>query len=237
MKFIFVTLFPNLIKPYFEDSIMKRAIENSFFEIEFINFREYSTNKHKKVDDTPFGGGAGMVLSCDPLYNCLTDLKIKYPNSKTIFVTPVAKTFNQKDAKRLSNEKTIIFVNGRYEGFDERLIEEFADEVLAIGDYILSGGELASTVMADAIARNIDGVLGNNESLEVESFENELLEAPTFTKPKNYTKIKNSNVISEFFKGNHSIIATLKENLAQAKTKYHRPDIYKKYQVRKKYEK
>jgi len=237
MKFIFVTLFPNLIKPYFEDSIMKRAIEKNLFSIEFINFRDYSPNKHKKVDDTPFGGGAGMVLSCDPLYNCLTELKIKYPNSKTIFVTPVAKTFNQKDAKRLSLEKTIIFVNGRYEGFDERIIEEFADEVLSIGDYILSGGELASTIMTDAIARNIQGVLGNNKSLEVESFENELLEAPTFTKPKKYTKITNQNVISEFFKGNHSIIATLKENLAQAKTKYHRPDIYDKYQIRKKYEK
>ena len=237
MKFIFVTLFPNLIKPYFEDSIMKRAIEKELFSIEFINFREYSTNKHKKVDDTPFGGGAGMVLSVEPLYNCLAHLKSKYPNSKTIFVTPVAKTFNQKDAKRLSNEDVIIFVNGRYEGFDERLIEEFADEVLGIGDYILSGGELASLVMSDAIARNITNVLGNNESLDIESFEDELLEAPTFTKPKTYSKIKTSTVISEFFKGNHSIIATLKENLAQAKTKYHRPDIYQKYQVRKKYEK
>jgi len=237
MKFIFVTLFPHLIKPYFEDSIMKRAIEKELFSIEFINFREYSSNKHHKVDDTPFGGGAGMVLSCEPLYNCLTDLKTKYPTAKTIFVTPVAKTFNQKDAKRLANEDVIIFVNGRYEGFDERLIEEFADEVLAIGDYILSGGELASMVMSDAIARNIDGVLGNNESLDIESFENELLEAPTFTKPKNFAKIKYSNVISEFFKGNHSIIATLKENLAVAKTKYHRPDIYNKYHIRKKYEK
>ena len=237
MKFIFVTLFPNLIKPYFEDSIMKKAIEKKLFSIEFINFRDYSSNKHHKVDDTPFGGGAGMVLSCDPLYNCLTDLKIKYKNSKIIFVTPVAKTFNQKDAKRLANEEVIIFVNGRYEGFDERIIEEFADEVLAIGDYILSGGELASMVMSDAIARNIDGVLGNNESLEIESFENELLEAPTFTKPKTYNKLKYYGVISEFFKGNHSIIASLKEKLALAKTKYHRIDIYKRYQTRKNYEK
>jgi len=213
---------------------MKRAIEKNLFSIEFINFREYSTNKHKKVDDTPFGGGAGMVLSVEPLYNCLAHLKSKYPNSKTIFVTPVAKTFNQKDAKRLSNEDVIIFVNGRYEGFDERLIEEFADEVLGIGDYILSGGELASLVMSDAIARNITNVLGNNESLDIESFENELLEAPTFTKPKTYNKLKYYGVISEFFKGNHSIIASLKKNLAIAKTKYHRPDIYKKYQTKEK---
>ena len=236
MKFIFVSLFPNLIKPYFEDSIMKRAIEKELFSIEFINFRDYSTNKHKKVDNTAVGGGAGMVLEVEPLYLCLSELKTQYPNAKIIFTTPVAKTFNQKDAKRLSNEEVIIFVNGRYEGFDERIIEEFADEVLAIGDYILSGGELASMVMSDAIARNIEGVLGNKQSLEIESFENELLEAPTFTKQTS-TKLKNNYIVSEFFKGNHSIIATLKENLAKAKTKYHRPDIFKKYQVRKKYEK
>jgi tRNA (guanine37-N1)-methyltransferase len=205
--------------------------------IEFVNFREFSKNKHQKVDDTPFSGGAGMVLSPEPLSNCLKYLKIKYPNAKTIFVTPVAKTFNQNDAKRLSNEKVIIFVNGRYEGFDERIIEEFADEVLSIGDFILSGGELASMVIADSIARNIENVLGNKKSLEIESFENNLLEAPTFTKPKSYKDIKNSEVISEFFKGNHSIIASLKEKLAIAKTKYHRPDIYKKLKIRKKYEK
>jgi tRNA (guanine37-N1)-methyltransferase len=109
--------------------------------------------------------------------------------------------------------------------------------VLSIGDFILSGGELASMVIADAIARNIDNVLGNKDSLDVESFENNLLESPTFTKPKSYKNIKNSEVISEFFKGNHSIIASLKENLAIAKTKYHRPDIYKKLKTRKKYEK
>ena len=237
MRFIFVTLFPNLIKPYFEDSIMKRAIENNLFSVEFINFRDFTTNKHQKVDDTPAGGGAGMVLKTEPLYKCLTFLKNKYPDSKTIFLTPVAKNFNQNDAKRLSNEKTIIFVNGRYEGFDERIIEEFADEVLSIGDFILSGGELASLVIADSVARNISEVLGNKESLNIESFEENLLEAPTFTKPKTDKFLKNSEVISEFFKGNHSIISSLKENLAIAKTKYHRPDIYIKFKTRKKYEK
>jgi len=237
VKFVFVTLFPHLIKPYFEDSIMKRAIEKNLFSLEFVDFREFANNKHQKVDDTPFSGGAGMVLTPQPLSDCLKYLKTKYPNSKTIFLTPVAKTFNQNDAKRLSNEKVIIFVNGRYEGFDERLIEEFADEVLSIGDFILSGGELASMVIADAIARNIENVLGNKNSLEIESFENNILEAPTFTKPKSYSNLKNPKVISEFFKGNHSIISSLKEKLAIAKTKYHRPDIYKKLKTRKKYEK
>jgi len=237
VKFVFVTLFPHLIKPYFEDSIMKRAIEKNLFSLEFVDFREFANNKHQKVDDTPFSGGAGMVLTPQPLSDCLKHLKTKYPNSKTIFLTPVAKTFNQNDAKRLSKEEVIIFVNGRYEGFDERVIEEFADEVLSIGDFILSGGELASMVIADAVARNINEVLGNKESLEIESFENNILEAPTFTKPKSYKNLKNSEVISEYFKGNHSIISSLKENLAIAKTKYHRPDIYKKLKIRKKYEK
>jgi tRNA (guanine37-N1)-methyltransferase len=237
MKFIFVTLFPNLIKPYFEDSILKRAIDKNLFSIEFINFREYSTNKHKKVDTPPIGGGAGMVLQIEPLYNCLNHLKQKYPSSKMIFLTPVAKLFNQKDAKRLAKEDVIIFVSGRYEGFDERIIEEFADEVFSIGDFILSGGELASMVLADSIARNIKNVLGNNDSLMIESFENYLLESPTFTKPKTDKNLKYSNVVSEFFKGNHSIISSLKEKLAIAKTKYHRPDIYQKFKTRKNYEK
>jgi tRNA (guanine37-N1)-methyltransferase len=238
MRFIFVTLFPNLIKPYFEDSILKRAIEKKILSVDFVNFRDYSENKHKKVDDTPFGGGPGMVLQTTPLYNCLTTLKKSYPNSKVVFLTPSAKLFNQKDSKRLASfEETIIFVSGRYEGFDERIIEEFADELFSIGDYILTGGELASLVLADSISRNIEGILGNSDSLTTESFENELLEAPTFTKPQTDKKLRNYSVISEFFKGNHSIISSLKENLAIAKTKYHRPDIYQKFKIRKKYEK
>ena len=237
MKFVFVTLFPEIIKPYFSDSIMKKAIEKNLFEIEFVDFREFTKNKHNKVDDTPAGGGAGMVLQIQPLQDCLNHLKNKYPNSKTIFLTPVAKNFNQKDAKRLSNEEVIIFVSGRYEGFDERIIENYADEVFSIGDYILSGGELASLVISDAIARNIQDVLGNQESLNIESYEDNLLEAPTFTKPKIYKNIKFNSIPSELFKGNHSIISTLKNNMSIMKTKFHRPDIYEKYHIRKKYEK
>jgi tRNA (guanine37-N1)-methyltransferase len=237
MKFVFVTLFPDLIKPYFEDSIMKIALEKKLFEIEFVDFREFTTNRHNKVDDTPAGGGAGMVIQIQPLQNCLTHLKKKYPNSKTIFLTPVAKNFNQKDSKRLANEEVIIFVSGRYEGFDERIIENFADEVFSIGDYILSGGELASLVISDSIARNIQDVLGNKESLNIESYEDDLLEAPTFTKPKVYKNINFCEAPSELFKGNHSIISSLKKDMSMMKTKFHRPDIYEKYHIRKKYEK
>ncbi|NPA55937.1 MAG: tRNA (guanosine(37)-N1)-methyltransferase TrmD [Epsilonproteobacteria bacterium] len=236
MKFVFVTLFPHLIQPYFEDGILKRAIDKQLFDVEFVNFRDYSTNKHKKIDAPAVGGGAGMVIEVDALHTALTHLKDKYPSSKIIFTTPQAKVFHQQDAKRLSHEEVIVLVSGRYEGFDERLIEEFADEVLSIGDFILSGGELASMVIADSIARNIPMVLGNQQSLETESFEGELLEAPTFTKKTSKT-LTHNHIISEFFKGNHGIISSLKTELAIAKTKYHRPDIFKKYKTRKKYEK
>jgi len=231
MQFNFVTLFPNIIKGYFSDSILNRAVTQNLIDINFYNPRDYTTNKHLKVDDAKIGGGAGMLMSIQPIEDCLQDIKSKN-DSRVIFLTPVAKKFNQKDAKRLAGESSITFVCGRYEGFDERLIELYADEVFSIGDFILTGGELASMVMCDAIARNVPKVLGNSESLVEESFENSLLEAPAFTKPKKYKEI---GVISEFLKGNHSKIASIKHWLSLYKTKYFRPDIYSK--VKAEYEK
>jgi len=219
MRFVFVTLFPNLIKPYFEDSIMKKALDKELFSIEFVNFRDYSEDKFHRVDTPLVGGGAGMILDNISLKKALLALKSKYSNSKTIFLTPVAKKFNQKDAIRLAKEETIILVCGRYEGFDERLIEEFADEVLSIGDFILSGGELGAMVITDAIARNIKGVLGNSESLSEESFENNLLEAPNFS--------KNGDVPSILKSGNHKEISKYKNQLSIYKTIFHRPDLKK----------
>ncbi len=223
MQFNFVTLFPNIIEGYFSDSILQRALKEKLISINFYNPREYSTNKHKKVDDALIGGGAGMLMAMQPLVDSIKDIKSKEPNSKIIFLTPVAKKFNQKDAINLSKESSITFVCGRYEGFDERAIETLADEVYSIGDFILTGGELGALVMCDAIARNIPGVLGNSSSLSQESFENSLLEAPNFTKPNIYEDL---GVISEFLKGNHSKIASIKLKLSLFKTKYFRPDIY-----------
>ena len=195
MRFTFVTLFSNLIDGYFQDSILSRAIEKNLFSIDYVNPRDFSHSKHKKVDDTAFGGGAGMLMSPQPLFDTLQSIKNSDEDVYIIFATPVAKSFVQNDAKRLAKKKHIVFVSGRYEGIDERVIEEFADEVFSIGDYILTGGELPSLVMCDAIVRNVDGVLGNSESLEVESFETELLEAPSFTKPQIYNE---KNIPSEF---------------------------------------
>ncbi len=232
MRFNFVTLFPTLIEGYFSDSILKRAIDSNLLDIKFYNPRDYSTNRHKKVDDALIGGGAGMLMSMQPIADCLDSLRKEDKNTKIIFLTPVAKKFTQKDAVRLSNEESITFVSGRYEGFDERAIEIYADEIFSIGDFILTGGELASLVMCDSISRNIPKVLGNSNSLEQESFENELLEAPSFTKPNFY---KENSVISDFLKGNHSKIASIKSRLSLFKTKYFRPDIYSK--VKANYEK
>ena len=166
MRFSYVTLFENLISPYFEDSILKIAREKNIINIDFYNPRDYTTNKHNKVDDYQAGGGAGLLLNAQPLFDTLKEIKKDNPKAYFIFPAPAGKPFVQADAKRLANLEHIVFVNGRYEGIDERVIETYADEVFSIGDYVLTGGELASMVMSDAISRNIDGVLGNEDSLE-----------------------------------------------------------------------
>jgi len=225
MNFSFVTLFPDLIKGYFTQSILKRAIEDSKISIDFINPRDFTTDKHNRVDAPMIGGGAGMLMTPQPLVDAIASIRSKSKNAHVVFLSPVAKPFNQNDAKRLAKKEHVVFVSGRYEGIDERVIETQADELFSIGDFILTGGELASMVMCDAIARNVNEVLGNSDSLSIESFEEELLEAPSFTKPKKY---KDDEVISEFLKGNHSKITDLKRGLALCKTKYFRPDLYKK---------
>jgi len=229
LKFTFVTLFPSIVRGYFSDSILSRAIDGDRISIDYVDPREYSTNRHQKVDAPMISGGAGMLMTPQPLIDSINDIKQKYTDSHVIFLTPVGKRFQQNDAKRLAKRSHIILISGRYEGIDERVIELMADELLSIGDYILTGGELASMVVCDAISRNVDGVLGNSDSLAVESFEEALLESPSFTKPIKY---KNIDVISEFLKGNHSKITALKRELSLSKTKYFRPDLYQKIKTK-----
>ena len=230
MKFTFVTLFSNLVEGYFKDSILSRAIDKELLSLDYRNPRDYSNNKHSKVDDTAVGGGAGMVMNPQPLYDCLDELKKEDEEVHIIFLTPVAKPFVQNDAKRLAKKSHIAFVSGRYEGIDERVVEKYADEVFSIGDYILTGGELASLVICDAVSRNIQGVLGNSDSLSIESFETPLLEAPSFSKPKVY---EDRSVPSEYLKGNHSKIRSLKLALSESKTKFFRPEQLLKHKIRK----
>lgn len=231
MRFTYVTLFSNLIEGYFQDSILKRGIEAGRFEVAFLNPRDYSASRHHKVDDTAVGGGAGMVMTPQPLFDALNTLG---EEAHIIVAAPVGKPFTQNDAKRLAKKEHVVFVSGRYEGIDERVIETFADEVFSIGDYVLTGGELPSLVMTDAIVRNIEGVLGNSESLEYESFETPLLEAPSFGKPPLYDDLV---VPSEYLKGNHSKIQELKSALSECKTKYFRPEQLLKHKIRISYEK
>ncbi|HIP59888.1 MAG TPA: tRNA (guanosine(37)-N1)-methyltransferase TrmD [Campylobacterales bacterium] len=229
MRFTFVTLFENIVKPYFEDSILSRAIKENIFSIDFVNPRDYATDKHKKVDDYQAGGGAGLLIKPEPLSRALEQIKSDSPSAYFIFATPAGKPFKQIDAKRLAKYEHVVFVNGRYEGIDERIIEQYADELFSIGDYILTGGELPSMCMCDAISRNIPKVLGNAESLDIESYENNLLEAPAFTKPNSF---KGSDIIKEYLKGNHGNILTLKSRLSVCKTNYFRPDLYKKIKTK-----
>jgi tRNA (guanine37-N1)-methyltransferase len=218
VKATFLTLFPELMEGYFGGSILGRAIERGLLGVEFVNFRDFSTDKHLKVDKPMAGGGAGMLLMADPIVRAIEEHRTD--ESRVIFVTPAGKPFNQNDAKRLAGFGHLIFVSGRYEGFDERAIELCADEVLSLGDFVLTGGEIASMAMFDAIARNVPGVLGNEESLSDESFEAGLLEAPAFTKPNLY---RGMAIPSDYLKGNHAKLSALKRELALLRTYYYRP--------------
>ena len=222
MKINFITIFPDLISPYFKDSILKRAIENGSLEVNFINPRDFSKDRHNRVDLSLVGGGAGMLMMNQPIVDSLKSISSE---SHIIAVSPVGKRFNQKDAIRLSKKNEITLLSGRYEGFDERVIEHYVDEVFSIGDFILTGGELASLTICDAISRNIDGVLGNSNSLIGESFENSTLESPNFTKP---VEFEGNKVPSEYLKGNHKKIENLRFELSKRKTQFFRPDLYKK---------
>ena len=220
MKISILTLFPNMFN-IFDESIIGKARGKDIIKLDVINIRDFTKNKHKKVDDSMIGGGAGMLLFCQPLFDCLNEIKRKDKDAYIIFPLAAAKPFRQNDAKRLAKKKNIVMVSGRYEGIDERVIEKYANEVFSIGEYILTGGELPSLVMADAISRNVQGVLGNEASLDVESYENNLLEAPSFTKPENY---ENLFVVKEYLKGNHSKICDLKFQMSICRTKYYRPN-------------
>ena len=182
MKIDILTLFPDMFTGFLNESIIKRAIDKELIEINLINFRDYTPDPHNKVDDTPFGGGPGMVLMIEPIYNALKS--IKNEDSHVILLSPSGVTFNQKKAKSLKNYKHIILICGHYEGFDDR-IKSFIDEEISIGDFILTGGELPAMMISDAIIRLIPGVI-NSESLENESFETELLDYPVYTKPRSF---------------------------------------------------
>lgn len=221
MKIDILTLFPEMFENIFSSSIIKRAIEDKKVEINIYNFRDYTTDPHNKVDDTPYGGGAGMVLTCQPIFDCVEAIRKDY--SKVILLTPDGKTYNQKMAYDLSKEKHLILIAGHYEGFDER-IRSICDLELSIGDYVLTGGELASMVIVDSIVRLLPGVI-EKESHENDSFNNNLLDYPTYTKPRIY---KGMEVPEVLLSGDHKKIANWRMEQSIKKTKERRPDLLSK---------
>ncbi len=226
MKISILTLFEDLFKGFFENSILKRAIEKNKVEIEIINFRKFSKNKHGKVDDTPYGGGAGMVLQLQPIVDAINSIKAK--DTKVVLLTPGGKTFSQKLAYSFSKEKHIILICGHYEGFDERIVN-YIDEEISIGDYVLTGGEIAALVISDAIIRLIPGVISDNSLLD-ESFNDDLLDYPVYTKPEIYDGYKVPEVL---LSGNHKKIDQYRKDERIKKTKKNRNDLYLKYTSKK----
>ncbi len=211
MKISILTLFPNMFDGFLNESIIKRAIDKKKVEVEVINFRDYSTSNNNQVDDTPYGGGAGMVLMCQPIFDAID--KIKTEDSLVVMLTPDGNKYNQSMAKEFSKCKHLILLCGHYEGFDER-IKTIVDMEVSIGNFVLTGGELPAMVISDSIIRLIEGVI-NKESLISESFEDDMFDYPVYTKPANFRGIKVPEVL---LSGNHAKIDEWRKNKRIEKT-------------------
>lgn len=218
MKIDILTLFPNMFTGFINESIIKRAINNNLVEINIHNIRDYSPFKNKQVDDYPFGGGPGMVLMCEPIFNAIEDLRRE--NTKVIMLTPSGEVFNQKVATKLSKLEHIILLCGHYEGFDER-IKTIVDMEISIGDYILTGGEIPAMAITDTIVRLIPGVI-NNESLDSESFNDNLLDYPVYTRPEVFRDMKVPEVL---LSGHHANIEKYRKEEQLRITKERRKDL------------
>lgn len=223
MRFIILSLFPEAFESYFNISLIKRALAKKFISIEVRNLRDWTTDRHKTVDDRPYGGGVGMVLRVDIMAKALKAIKSQITDhgSQIILLTPQGKVFNQKLAKKLSRYKTIVLICGRYEGFDER-VRKLVDMEISIGDYVLTGGEIPAMAVLDTVARLVPGVVGKEESLVSESFSENLLEYPQYTRPENF---KGKEVPKVLLSGNHAKIAEWRRKEAFKRTKKRRPDL------------
>ena len=225
MHFNVISLFPDLIKSYFEFSIVKRAKDAGIITVDAINPRDFSTSKHKKVDDTPYGGGAGMVLMCEPFFGAYESIE-KKENSKTILLTPQGQPFTHKKSMELAQYDELTIICGHYEGFDERIRQNIDCEEISIGDFVLTGGELPALCLIDSISRNIEGTLGKIESAHADSFFDGLLEHPHYTKPYEYRGMKVPDVL---LSGNHAQINRWRRKEQLKRTKERRPDLFEKF--------
>ena len=222
MRIDILTLFPTMFDGFINESIIKRAIQKDCVKINIVDFRKYSHLSNNQVDDTPYGGGGGMVLRIEPLYEAIMDMKKDSPDAKVILLTPDGVPYKQKLAYELKNEKHLILVCGHYEGFDER-IRSLCDMEISIGDYVLTGGELPAMIVSDSIIRLLDGVI-TDSSLIAESFTDELLDYPTYTKPQEFMGMKVPDIL---LSGDHSKIKAWREEKRIERTKERRPDLLK----------
>lgn len=225
MRFDVLTLFPELIQTHLDFSIIKRAKEDGIIQVNTINPRDYTLDKHKKVDDTPYGGGAGMVLAPQPYVDAYESVN-KLKNSITIMMTPQGEPFTHEISKELAQYEQVIILCGHYEGYDERIREIIKPREISIGDFVLTGGELPALCVIDSVSRNIEGTLGKIESAHDDSFSDGLLEYPQYTKPREYRGFEVPEVL---LNGNHKLIEEYRTEQKIARTKAKRPDLYEKW--------
>ena len=227
MKFDVLTLFPEMFEPV-KQSILGRAEENKLIEVNLINIRDFSENKHKKVDDTPYGGGAGMVMQADVIYNAYKS--IKKTNAKVIYMSPQGQVLNQKKVEGLSKEEHLIILCGHYEGVDQRILDKIVDEEISIGNYVLTGGELPAMVLIDSVSRYVDGVLSDGSTSE-ESFSQGILEYPQYTRPETFEGVKVPEILQS---GHHENINKWRRYQALKNTYYKRPELLENVELSEK---
>lgn len=224
MRIDIITIFPKMFEPVLGESMIKRARAKGKVKIQLYDLRDYTSNKHRKVDDRPFGGGSGMVMTPEPVFNAVESIKSssRIRKSKVILLSPQGKKLDQKAAKRLSKYKQLILICGHYEGVDDRIRQRLVDEEISIGDYVLTGGELPAMVLVDSLVRLIPGVLGDKNSLNFESFEGNLLEYAHYTRPSDFRGIR---VPAILLSGDHKKIEAWRKKEAIRKTRRRRPDL------------
>ncbi|SJZ34953.1 tRNA (guanosine(37)-N1)-methyltransferase TrmD [Garciella nitratireducens] len=228
MRIDVLTLFPELFETFKRTSIIKRGIDRKIIDIHIKNIRDYSLDKHKKTDDYPYGGGPGMIMTPQPIYDCYQDIEKVSSNPPCIYLTPQGNIFNQEMAMELSKYPQIIFLCGHYEGIDERIIQNIVTHEISIGDYVLTGGELPAMVMIDCISRLLPGMLGNSNSCREDSISSGLLEFPQYTRPYDFLGKKVPDIL---LSGDHKKIEKWRKFQALLKTKKRRPDLFYKYSL------
>ena len=229
MNFHILTLFPDMVMQGLGTSIIGRAVNNGLLSIEAVNIRDYAFNKHQSVDDYPYGGGAGMLMQAEPVYQCYKALEDRIgKRPRVVYLSPQGQTFNQKMAEEFAEEEELVFLCGHYEGIDERVLEEIVTDYVSIGDYVLTGGELPSMIMVDAISRLVPGVLHNDVSAEFESFQDNLLEYPQYSRPETWHDKKVPEVLMS---GHHANIEKWRREQSVIRTAKNRPDLLEKAEL------